>query len=79
MTVFIDADGCHAVDITVKLTAEAGKDCIIICDTSHAFEKPGAKTITVSQGNDSVNGKQKMHKKGEEKMYRRGEKEEACV
>jgi uncharacterized protein YaiI (UPF0178 family) len=54
MTVFIDADGCPVVDITVKLCAEAGTECIIICDTAHVFEKPGAKTITVSQGNDSV-------------------------
>jgi len=54
MTVFIDADGCPVVDITVKLSKQAGVDCIIVCDTSHVFEKPGAKTITVSKGSDSV-------------------------
>jgi len=54
MTVFIDADGCPVVDITIRIAKEAGVDCIIICDTSHVFEKPGVKTITVSQGNDSV-------------------------
>jgi len=54
MTVYIDADGCPVVDITVKLSAKARKECVIICDTAHVFEKPGAKTITVSQGNDSV-------------------------
>jgi len=54
MTIFIDADGCPVVDITVRLSTQAKKDCVIICDTSHVFEKPGAKTITVSQGNDSV-------------------------
>ena len=54
MTVFIDADGCPVVDITVKLSAKARKECFIICDTAHVFEKPGAKTITVSQGSDSV-------------------------
>jgi uncharacterized protein YaiI (UPF0178 family) len=54
MTVYIDADGCPVVDITVRISAEAGKDCVIICDTSHEFNKPGAKTITVSKGNDSV-------------------------
>ena len=52
--VLIDADGCPVVDITVRLSAKAKKDCIIICDTAHVFEKPGAKTITVSQGSDSV-------------------------
>ena len=54
MTVFIDADGCPVVDITVKLSKRAGADCVIICDTSHVFDKDGAKTITVSKGNDSV-------------------------
>jgi len=54
VTVFIDADGCSVVDITVKLCGEVGAECVIICDTAHHFEKPGAKTIIVSQGNDSV-------------------------
>ena len=54
MTIFIDADGYPVVDITVKLSAEAKKDCVIICDTAHHFEKIDEKTITVSQGNDSV-------------------------
>ena len=54
MTIFIDADGCPVVDITVRLAKQARVDCIIICDTSHVFEKDGAKTITVPKGNDSV-------------------------
>jgi len=54
MTVFIDADGCPVVDITVKLSKQAGVECVIICDTSHVFVKPGARTITVSKGNDSA-------------------------
>ena len=54
MTVFIDADGCPVVDITVRLSKQADVDCVIVCDSSHIFEKSGAKTITVSKGNDSV-------------------------
>ena len=54
MTVFIDADGCPVVDIAVRLAKQSGIECVIICDTSHVFEKQGAKTITVSQGSDSV-------------------------
>jgi len=54
MTIFIDADGCPVVDITVRLAARAKVECVIICDTAHIYEKPGAKTITVSKGNDSV-------------------------
>jgi len=54
MTVFIDADGCPVVDVAVNLSVKANVDCVIICDSAHVFEKPGAKTITVSTGNDSV-------------------------
>ena len=54
MTVFIDADGCPVVDITIKAANQAGADCGIVCDTSHVFERVGARTITVSRGNDSV-------------------------
>jgi uncharacterized protein YaiI (UPF0178 family) len=54
MTVLIDADGCPVVDITVQVAKQAGVKCVIICDTSHVFERAGAKTVTVSQGNDSV-------------------------
>ena len=54
MTILIDADGCPVVDITVKIAKEWHVDCIILCDTSHVFDKPGVKTITVSKGSDSV-------------------------
>ena len=54
MTILIDADGCPVVDITVKIATEYNIECVILCDTSHVFEKAGAKTITVSKGNDSV-------------------------
>ena len=54
MSIFIDADGCPVVDITVRLATKANVNCTIICDTAHIFEKPGAKTITVSKGSDSV-------------------------
>ena len=54
MTVFIDADGCPVVDISVRAAKNAGIDCVIVCDTSHEFNRSGATTITVSKGNDSV-------------------------
>jgi len=54
MTVFIDADGCPVVDATVKISKQSGVECVIVCDTSHVFEKDGAKIVTVSKGNDSV-------------------------
>ena len=54
MTIFIDADGCPVVDIAVKLSKQADVDVVIVSDTSHVFEKEGARTITVAKGNDSV-------------------------
>lgn len=54
MKIYIDADGCPVVDITVKLAKEYNVECIILCDTSHEFKKDGAKTITVSKGADSA-------------------------
>lgn len=50
----IDADGCPVVDIAVRTAKEYGRRCIILCDTSHYFDKEGAETVTVSKGPDSV-------------------------
>lgn len=52
--VLIDADGCPVVDKTVALSGQFGAECLILCDTSHQFEKAGARTLTFSKGADSV-------------------------
>lgn len=54
MRILIDADGCPVVDITVETAKKYNIECIILCDTSHVFERDGVKTITVSKGADSV-------------------------
>ena len=54
MTILIDADGCPVVDIAIKAAGQHKIDCVILCDTSHVFERAGARTITVSKGSDSV-------------------------
>ena len=54
MKILIDADGCPVVDITVSLAGKYNIECLIFCDTSHVFEKPGAQTLTYSKGPDSV-------------------------
>lgn len=54
MRILIDADGCPVVDTAVRTARQNHIDCLIICDTSHIFEKEGATTITVSKGPDSV-------------------------
>lgn len=45
------------MDIALAIAKEKGIECIILCDTSHIFEKDGARTITVSKGADSVDFK----------------------
>ena len=52
--IFIDADGCPVVDLTVHIAKEFHIECFILCDTSHMFDKPGAKTLIFSKGADSV-------------------------
>ncbi len=54
MKIWMDADGCPVVDITIKAAKRYGAECYILCDTSHEFERDGAETITVSKGTDSV-------------------------
>ena len=54
MRILIDADGCPVVEETLEAAREYGAACLILCDTSHVFERPGAETVVVSKGADSV-------------------------
>lgn len=54
MRLFIDADGCPVVRLSVKIAREYGIECIICCDSAHEFHIDGATTVTVSTGADSV-------------------------
>lgn len=54
MKILIDADGCPVVDSTLAIAQKHKIPCLILCDTSHVFQKEGATTITVSKGADSV-------------------------
>ena len=54
MKILIDADGCPVVDQTIQIAVEYQIECMIICDTSHVFDRQGAQTITVSKGADHV-------------------------
>ncbi|QOX61996.1 YaiI/YqxD family protein [Anoxybacterium hadale] len=54
MKLLIDADGCPVVDIAVGIAKKHRLECLILCDTSHVFEKEGASTLVFSKGADSV-------------------------
>ena len=57
MKILIDADGCPVVDLTVRLAAKHGAECVILCDTAHEFNREGAQTVIVEKGADSVDFK----------------------
>lgn len=57
MKIFIDADGCPVIDITIKLAKKYGIPCVAVCDTSHFFALDGVEVITVSKGSDSADFK----------------------
>ena len=54
MRILIDGDGCPVVDLTTKISRKFNIEVIIMCDTSHIFNKDGAKTMVFSKGADSV-------------------------
>ena len=57
MKILIDADGCPVVDLTVRLAAKHGAECVILCDTAHEFNREGTQTVIVEKGADSVDFK----------------------
>ena len=54
MRILIDGDGCPVVDLTIKISRKFNIEVIIMCDTSHIFNKDGSKTMVFSKGADSV-------------------------
>lgn len=54
MRLYIDADGCPVVDISLRTARAFGVETVILCDTAHEFHRPGVETIVVSKGADSV-------------------------
>ena len=54
MELFIDADGCPVTNLAIGLANAHQIPCTLLCDTAHEMDRPGARTITVSKGADSV-------------------------
>ncbi len=55
LKIYIDADGCPVVNLTINIAAEFNIETVIVADTSHFFdiENPLVTTHTVSKGSDS--------------------------
>ncbi|MGK7378894.1 YaiI/YqxD family protein [Planococcus sp. 1R117A] len=52
--VLIDADGCPVVDLTISIAKQFHLPVLLLCDTTHNMQRPGAETIIVSKGMDAV-------------------------
>ena len=52
--ILVDADGCPVVGQTIDLGQRYAVQVLLLCDTSHVFEREGATTLTFSKGADSV-------------------------
>ena len=54
MKILIDGDGSPVIDIAISVAKKFNIEVVIMCDTSHIFNKEGAKTMVFSKGADSV-------------------------
>lgn len=52
--IFVDADGCPVIDLTIQVAKAFHLEITLICDTSHQMMRAGAETIVVSKGADAV-------------------------
>lgn len=52
--ILIDADGCPVVDESIAVAKRCALVCLLLCDTSHRFERDGAQMLVFSKGADSV-------------------------
>lgn len=57
MKIYIDADGCPVVNLTVSEAEKRNLKAVIICDTSHEIKSDYAEVITVDKGADSADFK----------------------
>ena len=54
MKILIDGDGGPVIDIAISVAKKFNIEVVIMFDTSHIFNKEGAKTMVFSKGADSV-------------------------
>lgn len=54
MKILVDADGCPVVDLVMEIARRHHVSVVLVCDTAHEMSREGARTVTVSQGADSV-------------------------
>lgn len=54
MKLYLDADGCPVVRQALAIAARRGVRAVVVCDTAHRIDCPGAELVVVDQGPDSA-------------------------
>lgn len=54
MKIYIDADGCPVIDLTINTAKKYGVECVILCDTSHRIERENAPAPLLWKGGLTV-------------------------
>ena len=54
MKILIDGDGCPVISQSIKIAKKHNIKLVILCDTSHNFDKYDVEKIVVPKGMDSV-------------------------
>lgn len=54
MKLYIDADACPVTELAIQIAKQYRVECILLCDTSHVFDREDARTLVVDKGADSV-------------------------
>ena len=54
MQLWIDADACPVVDLSIRIAKEYQTAVTLVCDDAHHMQREGAMTITVARGADSA-------------------------
>lgn len=54
MQIFIDADGCPVVNLTIKIAKQYSVDVVVVKNFEHKIESDYATVITVDKGPDSA-------------------------
>lgn len=54
MKIYVDADACPVVEIVLHLAKRCGCSVVLVADTAHRIQRPGAECVTVDRGKDAA-------------------------
>lgn len=54
MKIYVDADACPVVETVLRLGRRYRCPVVLVADTAHRIQRPGAECVTVDQGRDAA-------------------------